>query len=202
MLVVAFDGVLFDTLEVRATAVANALAAEGLPANRTHVQQVLPSLSLAEAVRAVAAAVVHGARVADETAIDLAVFRAERAVGELVVRGATLNVGVRERIHRAAAVTRIVVRADSSRAQAQELLSLAGLDEVVSMLRCSDDGPPSDNVGTHHASAHRSYDAILKRMAGNASLLGERSSVGIALESSVTAQRIARTFGFETPAPA
>lgn len=212
MLVIAFDGILFDTLEFRAIAVAEALAAEGVVATTERVLSVLPSLSLAEAVRAAANSSV------DETTLDLASLRAERAISELGSRGAALNVTVRDKLRRAAAVTRIVVRADSRRREVDELLVLAELDSVVSFCRCSDDvgalahshatNPQSATTAaagqlrappTQLSSVERSYAHIARRMYGNMTLLGTSANIGIALEVGEPARTVARTHGFSTP---
>ena len=225
MLVIAFDGILFDTLDFRASAVVEALSAEGVVTSKQHVLSILPSHSLAEAVRA-AAANSH----ADQTTLDLAALRAERAIGELGSRGAVLNVTMRDRLRRAAAVTRIVVRADSRRLEVEELLRLAELDSVVSLLRCSDDlgdrtsnrtsdgtgarvnthlqvevGDVSSISGQSHlvpvrlSSVERSYAHIARRLYNNGALLGTAAHIGIALEVGETGRAVARTHGFATP---
>ena len=221
MLVIAFDGILFDTLEFRATAVVNALAAEGVETNLQHVLSVLPSHSLAETIRAIA-----GDAHTDETALDLASLRAQRAIAELGSRGAVLNVAVRERLTRAAAVTRIVVRADSHRRQVEVLLRLAELDAVVSFIRCSDDhgdhasdhtiarvgtqshggvanvqvdGGQSNPQPVRPLSVERSYAHITRRLYSNKSLLDTAANIGIALEVGETGRTAARTHGFATP---
>ena len=221
MLVIAFDGILFDTLEFRATAVVNALAAEGVETNLQHVLSVLPSHSLAETIRVVA-----GAAHADETALDLAALRAERTIAELGSRGAVLNVSVRDRLQRAAAITRIVVRADSRRREVEELLRLAELDSVVSFIRCSDDlgghagdhtivGAGTDSAGdvanvqvgssqsnpqpVRPLSVERSYAHIARRLYNNTTLLGTEANIGVALEVGERGRTAARAYGFDTP---
>jgi len=220
MLVIAFDGILFDTLDFRANAVVTALAAEGIVTNKQQVLSLLPSHSLAEAIRGATSA--H----ADETALDLAALRADRAIAEIGSRGAMLNVAVRDRLRRAAAVTRIVVRADSRRRDVEELLRLAELDSVVSLLRCSDDlGDHASNHTTTGASTQlrgdaananatsaqsnsrplrlstveRSYAHIARRLYSNKTLLGTAAYIGVALEVGETARAVARAHGFATP---
>lgn len=196
MLVIAFDGILFDTLEFRATAVANALAAEGIATEKDAILSALPARSLAEVIRFVVPQ-----HALDETTFDLAALRAERIISELGSRGAMLNVAVRDRLRRAAAVTRIVVRADSRRRDVEQLLSLAELDSVVSFVRCSDD---TDNASvrstdTANESIERSYAHIVRRLCSNRSLLGVASSIGVAVEAGEGARSVARTYGFDAP---
>lgn len=193
MLVVAFDGLLFDTLALRASAIIDAFAAEGAPASEALVFDVIASRTIAEAVRACSKYTSL-----DETALDLVVLRAERAVGDVTSRGALLNVALRDRLKRAAAVTRVVVRADSKRRDVESLLAMSELDSIVSFVQCSDDGERG-GMRTIGSMVEKSYAAIAKRMAGNMNLLGERSAIGIALEVSDTGRAAARMLGFETP---
>ncbi len=178
MLVIAFDGILFDTLEFRATAVVNALAAEGIETQKQFVLSILPSRSLAEAVRATVQAHTVQARalqahtvqtnsvsaqaaqtqIVDETTIDLAILRAEHAIREWGSRGATLNVSVRDRLRRAAAITRIVIRADSARHTVEQMLALADIDGAVAFSRCSDD-VASANIARNTNSASKTNSA-------------------------------------------
>ncbi|MEO7362473.1 MAG: hypothetical protein ABI120_19240 [Gemmatimonadaceae bacterium] len=205
MLVVAFDGLLFDTLPLRSAAIAAALSAEGYGITDDMVRDVVASRSIAEAVRACAlisiGASQHNPSTGaglDETALDLATLRAERAAGEVTSRGAVLNVSMRHRLQRAATVTRIVVRADSLRRDVEPLLAMAELDSIVSFVRCADDG---DRATAHGIGSmvEKSYADITRRMAGNMNLLGERSAIGIALELSDSGRAAARMLGFDTP---
>lgn len=200
MLVVAFDGVLFDTLPLRASAICEALASEGVTIAHEVAASLVASRSIAETIKAC----VHGdgsthTFAPDETSLDIATLKANRAVADLTSRGASLNIIVRNKLRRAAAVTRIVVRADSRRREVEQLLTFAELDSIVSFVRCSDDGSPPSEHMTGASTLQRSYAHIARRMAGNANLLGEASSIGIALEASVPGRITARALGFEAP---
>lgn len=203
MLVIAFDGVLFDTLERRARAVVDALGQEGLRTGVDPVMQLLPSRTIAETVRAVAAAQVLNKRVVahnfDETSIDLAILRAERSLSAFASTGASLSVKLAERIPRAATVTRMVVRADSRRREVEELLRLTEFDSVLAMTRCSDDAGASHRSESNASSLEQSYSQIVTRMAANRNLLGNASGIGIAFECCPRAREVARAFGFEAP---
>lgn len=199
MLVVAFDGVLFDTLPLRASAIADALAAEGVMIDNSAVASLVAARSIAETIRECLSNGVSSNTAIDETTLDLAVLRAERTAADLSSRGAVLNVAVRDKLRRAASVTRIVIRADSRRRDVEPLLALAELDAIVSFVRCSDDAATSSPQSTGHSSLERSYAHIARRMAGNMNLLGESSTIGIALEASEVARHAARTLGFEAP---
>ncbi|MGV3710970.1 MAG: hypothetical protein ACO1Q7_19255 [Gemmatimonas sp.] len=196
MLVIAFDGLLFDTIGLRADAVRDALIAERVDIAATDVAALMPSRTIAEAVRAAAAV-----DFADETALDLATLRAERTVTEQSARGAILNVHLRDRLRRAAGVTRIVIRADSRRIEVDRLLGIADLEGVVSFVRCSDDmgtAPVGAGFATG-SSVERSYLHIGKRMYANSSLLGGSAGIGVAIEVSEAARVVARSHGFTTP---
>jgi hypothetical protein len=196
MLVIAFDGLLFDTIELRAGAVREAMTAERIDIAATDIAALMPARSVGEAVRAAAPA-----DFTDETALDLATLRAERTISELGARGAILNVSLRDRLRRAAAVTRIVIRADSKRIEVDRLLGIADLEGAVSFVRCSDDlGSASGTTDVRATSSvERSYLHIAKRMYANSSLLGGPAAIGVALEAGEAARVVARTHGFSTP---
>ncbi|MBC8088437.1 MAG: hypothetical protein H7Z40_14310, partial [Phycisphaerae bacterium] len=202
MLVVAFDGLLFDTFGSRARAVVEALGHEGVRADIAKVLQVLPSRSIAETVRAVVAPQTENRRSLahniDETSLDLAVLRAERSLSALNSSGVVLSMKLAERIRSAASVTRIVVRADSRRREVEELLRLTELDPLLAMTRCSDDAAGVPRV-ENESTLRRSYAQIVARMAANRNLLGNAAGIGIALEHSELARQVAREFGFEAP---
>ncbi|MEO7997918.1 MAG: hypothetical protein ABI852_10765 [Gemmatimonadaceae bacterium] len=200
MLVVAFDGVLFDTLSLRATAIAESLVTEGVTVTHELVASIVASRSIAETIRmCLQKWQPTESSTIDETLLDLVTLKASRAVSDLTARGASLHVTVRDKLRRAASVTRIVVRADSRRREVEQLLIMAELDSIVSFVRCSDDGsPPSEHVAGA-STLERSYAHIVRRMAGNANLLGEASSIGIALEASEQGRIAARALGFEAP---
>lgn len=200
MLVVAFDGILFDTLELRTTAVEEALGAEGFRINHASVREIVAGRSISESVRAAAELAVTNAPV-DETAVDLATLRAERALRALGAHGAQLNVAVRDRLRRAVAVSRIVIRADSLRRDVDALLALSDLESLASLVRCSDDLSSSSVVTNQPrlSSIERSYEHIAKRLYGNMTLLGTSADIGIALEVGETGRAAARRHGFNTP---
>ena len=204
MLVVAFDGVLFDTFPLRARAIVEAFAAQGTTVDLELVLAMLPSRSIGEAVLDIALPLARNNATAgemplDATALELVTLRAERAEADIASHGAPLNVALRDRLRRSAMVTRIVLRSDSTRQVAERLLTLAELDDIISFTRSADDLPNPPAGGIRMSSTERSYAHIVKRLAANASLLGESSSIGVALEYSGIAQRVARECGFETP---
>ncbi len=202
MLVIAFDGVLFDTLDERARAVFEALRSDVAVLEFEKVRATVTGCSIVESVRALAietSAAGAPNSALDETAVDLACLRAERAFAAAVTHGFSLNMQARNLLQRAAAVTRIVIRADSKRREVESLLQLAGLDGSVSMIRCSDDQRSATTSLSNANSITRSYDLIAGKLANNAGLLGEAGTIGIALEIGANAQAVARKWGFETP---
>lgn len=199
MLIVAFDGLLFDTIERRAIAIADALNAEGLPATVDAALRALPSRSINEAVRMLMQRFAADRCDLDETTVDVATLRAERALASTAVRGATLNMKVADRIRHAATTTRIVVRADSRRREVDELLRLTELDSVIAMTRCSDDAANVHRSEASDSTLRKSYGQIVTRLAANRNLLGNASGIGVALEVSPDARTVAREFGFQAP---
>lgn len=204
MLIVAIDGLLFDTLPLRATAITEAFAAEGATIDRRHVLTVLPSRSIAEAVQEIALTCLGTSRTAaqtllDATVLDLVTMRAERAEAGIASHGALLNMELGAKLRRCALVTRVVLRSDSTRHVAERLLILAGLDDVIAFTRCADDHSHSSRNTIDGTSAERSYAHIVHRLTANTGLLGESTSLGVALEHSDIARDVARRCGFDTP---
>ncbi|MFN9204572.1 MAG: hypothetical protein ACK6DP_16140 [Gemmatimonas sp.] len=135
-LILAFDGVLADTLPLRAHALREACTAEGLTPSVDAITDLLPGLTFAEAAGALAEG--HP----DPTIADLIALRAQRAYGALVAHGVPLNAASVRAMHDASARgTRLALRADSERRHVVPLLTLAGLEYLVGVLRCSDDLP-------------------------------------------------------------
>ena len=215
MLVIAFDGVLFDSLTARANAVIEATSAfiDVAGSGAATVLETLPGLSIAECVRTLMTNHANETREPiDETAVDIASLSAERIFAANVRHGFTINVRARDMLVRGAAVTRVVLRADSRRSEVDHLLLLAGLDLTVSMIRCSDDGgsrgqlmggitsggsTSRDSTSGGRASIDRSYTRITQKLASNKHLLGEAGTIGVALEAGISSSAVARTFGFD-----
>lgn len=157
-LILAFDGVLADTLPLRSHALADAAAAEFHPRTLEAVRAVIAGRTLLEA----ALALFPQEAASDPTLPELVALRAQRGFRHLVQHGAALNAERVRHLHEAAATgTRIVVRADSERRDVEPLLALAGLEHLVGVLRCSDDAPRAQG-----ASLTRSWQAIADRLQG------------------------------------
>lgn len=202
MLVIAFDGVLFDTLGARARAVCDALGHDVDELSMTTLCATVAGQSISEAVRALAAqngTSVRNTGTIDETALDIACLRAELGFANVAVNGFALNMQARTLLQRAAATTRIVIRADSKRRQVDNLLELAELTTVAAFVRCSDDYSPVRHLDATATTIGQSYYRIAGRLAHQFGLLGESAGIGIALEASAAAQGVARHWGFDTP---
>jgi len=188
-LIVAFDGVLADTLGLRASAISAACAEVQLGVAEHEVMPFIAGRSLDESVQEVLGAwAVRGASGAaqrdtevrvDATTMDLVALRAQRLYAAQLSQGITLNETVREELLRySAAGQRIVLRGDSLRRDVEPLLELSGLEYLVTMLRCADDrGPvapvkptalasegPTGLPRGRHATVLRSWHAIDARL--------------------------------------
>ena len=187
--VVAFDGLIADTLELRARSIVEGLAAAGMQVGFADAAGVVAGRTIDEAVRACCMS--HTA-LADETLIDIASHRANRICSHLMREPVALRDGAAEWLQRAAPRLRIVVRSDSVRQQVEPLLDSAGLTMFVSMLRCSDDrGPVSDG----EPSFVKSWNAILDRLQHLSVVPGRVHGLECALDelcSRVPAARIRR----------
>ncbi len=152
----AFDGVLADTLRLRAHALVDAAAAEQARLDTEVVLALLPGRTLLEA----SLALFPELATTDPTLPELIALRAQRGFRALVQHGVPLDQRALRRLQEAATRgDRIVVRADSERRDVESLLALAGLETSVSLLRCSDDAPRAPG-----ASLQRSWEAIHMRL--------------------------------------
>lgn len=155
--VFAFDGVLASTLPLRAHALVDAAAAEQARLDTDAVLAVLPGRTLLEA----SLALFPEQAMSDPTLPELIALRAQRGFRALVQHGVPLDQRALQLLHDAATRgDKIVVRADSERRDVEPLLALAGLENSVSLLRCSDDAPRAPG-----ASLLRSWEAIHARLA-------------------------------------
>ncbi len=135
-LILAFDGVLFDTLPARTAALREALAAEGFELSEALVREALPGRAMAEALQQL------DSTPQDFTRHDLVLLRAQRLYAGIIAHGVPLLpeglAALREAV---AAGHRIVLRSDSERRHVEPLLALSGLESQIGLLRCADDPP-------------------------------------------------------------
>ena len=154
--IVAFDGVLADTLPLRAHALVDAADAEGQLLTTEHVLAALHGCTLLEA--ALALFPHHAAH--DPTLPELVALRAQRGFRQLVQYGVPMRPDVLHLMQQAAARgVRLVLRADSERRDVEPLLAMAGVEHILAVVRCSDDQPRSAG-----ASLTRSWHAIDARL--------------------------------------
>jgi beta-phosphoglucomutase-like phosphatase (HAD superfamily) len=157
VVIVAFDGLIADSLALRADVVSVAMRAEGWSSSAR-----LTSLVVGRDFReAIHDAVVHDGLHVDETALDVATMHARQLFSQRVADGLLLTPGATRWIERrAAAGTRLVLRADSARRDVQHVLEHAGIADAFMSIRCCDDPPRSDV-----SSIERSYAAVVARLA-------------------------------------
>lgn len=192
-LIIAFDGVLADTLPLRARALADACAAEFKPRPLDGARAVIAGRTMLEA--ALALFPVDGA--SDPVLPELVALRAQRGYRHLVQHGVSLRADVIERLREGSARgTRIVLRADSERRDVEPLLHMAGLEHQVAVLRCSDDLPRSRD-----ASLARSWHAIDARLASMHQPVAERDAWEASPASADTARAFVATVQLWPAAP-
>lgn len=86
----------------------------------------------------------------DATASELAALRAERLYSQSLAQGAAFNASVLEYLKaKATEGYKIVIRADSTRSQVEQQLSLAAIDHLVSFMRCGDDPISPHDTSTY-----------------------------------------------------
>jgi sugar-phosphatase len=127
-----FEGVLFETAVARRESLRRALADDGvlLPADAERYT----GLPVHDAVVAAG-----GAGLCDDTAVALAVLRAERYFAEATAAGVSLAPGARELVHSLLGRVRLGIVSRASRRDIDRALSLAGLDFAFSLVVGAED---------------------------------------------------------------
>lgn len=193
-LIFELEGVLVDTLAVRAFALGKALAADGIEVS----PETAVDLSRGRAVRRAIAAAAHAAKVSyDLVAIDLAAATAERVFAERIASGGVmLAPGAMDMLIQAQANARCAIATRASRAEAEQLLGLAGLEDIFECIVTLDDV-------VEEKPAPASYRATLARLERRRAL---PKGGTVALEDGGDGARAARTAGVVSivvgPAPA
>jgi beta-phosphoglucomutase-like phosphatase (HAD superfamily) len=179
-LIVAFDGVLADTLGLRANAIVAACADERLTLGVHTAQDVMAGRSLDEAAvhllreRPVANTDTGAIVSVDDTTLELVSLRAQRHYAARLAQGVTLHAAMRQQIlDHSSAGHRIVVRADSLRRDVEPVIGLSDLEFHIAWLRCADDrasqplpqSSPQRSPATHADSTFmKSWRAIDARL--------------------------------------
>ena len=156
-LIIAFDGILVDTLDIRADALLAALNSHGSPATRDTVRDALPGRSLFESVELL---VGH----TDQTLADLVTLQTQRAVSTRMAHGVSLAPNARDWIEaRRATGSRLVLRADSIRRDVDLVLEQTEMALAFSIVRCADDLPRTrgaSSLGSAYTAITRRLDAL------------------------------------------
>ncbi len=147
------DGVLVDTRSARAAALAAAFAAEG--AHDAVGREYDSSTPFENLVREIAQARADasGAPVLDDTAHTLIALRAEREYGTRLAAGVTLADGAVDLVQALGAECRVGVVTSGRRADAERVLTLAGLESSVRFVTAADDGPAFASAARRFAHA-------------------------------------------------
>ena len=182
--IVAFDGVVADTLGLRARMLEEALAAMGgrlhLPDHIGTVDaaQAIPGRTFAEAARELLPSLlVRGDDVPPlETLVDLVAVDAGRRYGEALAHGISLHEEAQGLLAELAVSGKVIARADSARRDVDALLSLSALDGAFTFVRCSDDVPRQPSV----ASLESSWIAMDRRLLAGGIAIENRTAIEVA----------------------
>lgn len=131
------EGVIVETLEMRAAALAAALAGEGVEVT----QESALELSRSRAVRRAISAAAFEARMSfDLVTVDLVAERAERLfAGHVAAGGLTLAPGAAEFVRIAQGSARCALVTRASRNESEQLLRIAGLEDAFECIVTLDD---------------------------------------------------------------
>ena len=172
VVIIAFDGIVADTLPLRAKALADAIAREctilDITVGAVELQAMLlprlPGRTLQECATAAVTelpVLQHERLRHDLTAHDLIAMRAQNAWSATVAHGIPLREGVGLRIATMVARgVRVVMRSDSHRREVEPILRLASLEDSTLFVRCADDLPHRAGV----TSLRASFEAIDTRL--------------------------------------
>ena len=176
--VLAFDGLIANTLDARVECLQRALSAEGAGVEPELLRSVLPGRSFQEA-----AVALIGDK--DQTLTDLVGLRAQRTASSHLARGVLLapNVHAYVDAQRAAGV-KLVLRADSLRRDVERVLQLTDLEHAFTLVRCADDLPRVSGTSTLEGS----YAVISKRL--DALRVGDRSAIECTVHAADVARRL------------
>jgi HAD superfamily hydrolase (TIGR01509 family) len=184
VLLIEFEGVLADTAALRASAITESLAADGIAINGA-LLRMTAGLTTEGAIRRIRDAV--GAP-NDETAVELGRLRTERAFAARAGKGLSLQPGARQALDKLTGVARLAIVTRASRREVEFVLNLGGLESffrpVIALEDCT---PPKPERNAH--------DMALKRIG---ELFPGQTLRGVAVEDSVAGVRAARAAGMMT----
>lgn len=178
VIVLAFDGVIADTLWLRTHAFRTAALAEDYNFNETEIVTVLAARTFYECCALLVPT-------ENETTRDLIALRAQQHYATRVAQGVDLLPTAQHTVRSAQRTgARIVLRADSHRREVESVLRQWELGLAFTLVRCADDLPRVPNA----TSVESSYHAIVTRLDA-LRVSGERRAV----ENSPHAVRIAQS---------
>ena len=185
--VVAFDGLVADTLNVRAQAIADALTSEGIATSVEDIVEHVVGHSLEETVEYVLNQHAAYHRLSfDHTTRDLAVLRARRSYTAVIALGLPLQPHALTWFTRHTKNgVRIILRADSARNNVEGLLQLSGIEDSICFARCADDLPRVRGLST----TVNSWNVIMQRL----NVMQIMPTACRAIEISPSAAKIAQT---------
>ena len=141
------EGVLIDSHDLRRHALRQALAADDVRVTTAEFDERYAGVPTRTAT---AHALSAAGRDPDETAIDLATLRAERAFLGMLANGFALSDGARDLLDALAPRARLGIVTRATRQEADTLLTAAGLDVVFELVVTADDVPaPKPSPASH-----------------------------------------------------
>ncbi|MBX3174516.1 MAG: HAD family phosphatase [Gemmatimonadaceae bacterium] len=184
VLLIEFEGVLAETLRLRADALTEALAADELETT-TALLHGVEGLCTEEAIRLIRDQL--GAP-DDPTAVELARLRAERAFAARAGKGLRVAADARPTLERLTAVARLSLVTRASRREVEFVLDLAGLGALFRpIIACEDAKAPKPSPAPYALAMSRVTE-----------LFPGQALRGIAVEDSVRGVRAARAAGLLT----
>ncbi len=177
-----FDDVLAETRAPKLDALRTAFAFDGVVIDDDFLDTICLGVSIPAAVRGV----YRQANVpADETMIELATLRADRAFAATTQHGILLAPGAADFVRNASAQVRLAIVTSARRRDVEALLELAGLRDAFECVLTADDR-------TGFEPSPESYDAALFRLAHGESIRAGGETAIVASLNAAAAARAAQ----------
>lgn len=184
VLLIEFEGVLVDTPALRADALTEALASDGIELSASLLRLASGQTTEAAILRIRDAVGAPD----DPTAVELARLRAERAFAARAGKGVRMPPGIREALERLTSCARLALVTRASRREVEFVLGLAGLEGLFRPIICLEDATPPKP-------SPMPYVAAMDRVA---ELFPGQTLRGLAVEDTVIGVQAARQAGLRT----
>ena len=160
--VIAIDGLVLDTITLRARALQASLALEGVVVALPQLMDAIPGHALGEVIDACAPAI-------DAVAREVVALRAQQTISRAMASGVALHAGdAAWMTSMVARGVRVIGRADATRNDIDRVLPLLSFGDAFVFVRCADDQPRVRGAGMLESAYHAVAARVAQRWPGAA----------------------------------